>query len=172
MFSVNFLTETDNIRREPWPAVVRMLYPVWDDKMGILDIVGLTKRSVTLGVASLCFLTGCTSFPIEAQPPPTSAQTPAIGRWRQLTDVLDVALPSQQRRGSQRAVLSPVIQVEPSPQALIQLIERKRLLASPPIVRSTSYSPPQGLLLGANQEVIAANRLNFQASNRTLWRGY
>ena len=52
-----------------------------------------------------------------------------VGGWRQLADVLDIALPAQQRRGSQRAVLGAVIDVEPGPQALVQLFQRERLFA-------------------------------------------
>jgi hypothetical protein len=48
---------------------------------------------------------------------------------RQLADVFDIALPAQQRRGSQRAVFGAVVDVEPRPQALVQLLQRERLLA-------------------------------------------
>ena len=58
-------------------------------------------------------------------------ETAEVGGWRQLADVFDIALPTQQRRGSQGAVLGAVINVEPGPQAVVQLIERERLLAGP-----------------------------------------
>ena len=51
-----------------------------------------------------------------------------IGGRRELADLLDIALPAQQRSGSQRAVLGAVIGVfDPGPQAVVQLFERERL---------------------------------------------
>jgi len=52
-----------------------------------------------------------------------------VGGRRQLADVLDVALPTQQRRGPQGAVLGAVINVEPRPQTLVQLFQSERLFA-------------------------------------------
>lgn len=43
--------------------------------------------------------------------------------------MLDIALPTQQRRGPQCAVLGAVIEVEPGPQTLVQLFQRERLFA-------------------------------------------
>ena len=48
---------------------------------------------------------------------------------RELANVLDVALPAQQRRGPQGAVLGAVIDVEPRPQTLVQLFQGERLFA-------------------------------------------
>src|SRR6202142_2432012 len=54
-------------------------------------------------------------------------ETPQIGGWRKLADLFDIALPTQQRRGLQRAVLMAVIDsVEPVPQALVELLEREQ----------------------------------------------
>ena len=36
------------------------------------------KQNVARGIASLCFLAACTSFPIEAQQRPASAQEPTM----------------------------------------------------------------------------------------------
>jgi hypothetical protein len=52
-----------------------------------------------------------------------------VGGRRQLADVLDVALPTQQRCGPQGAVLGAVINVEPRPQTLVQLFQSERLFA-------------------------------------------
>ena len=55
-----------------------------------------------------------------------------IGGRRQLTDVLDIALPAQQRGGPQGAVLGAVIGVfDPGPQTVVQLFQRERLFADP-----------------------------------------
>ena len=56
-------------------------------------------------------------------------ETAEVGGRRQLADVLDIALPTQQGVVPREAVLGAVIDVEPGPQALVQLFERERLLA-------------------------------------------
>jgi len=43
--------------------------------------------------------------------------------------VLDIALPAQQRRGSERTMLGAVVDVEPGPQSLVQFLQRERLFA-------------------------------------------
>src|SRR5580700_5666803 len=51
------------------------------------------------------------------------------GRW-QLPDMLDVTLPAHQRGGPQRAVFGAVVGiVDPGPQALVEILQRERLLA-------------------------------------------
>src|SRR5262245_54304359 len=56
-------------------------------------------------------------------------ETTEVSGGRQLADVLDIALPTQQRRGPQGTVLGAVIDIGPGPQSLVQLIERERWLA-------------------------------------------
>ena len=56
-------------------------------------------------------------------------ETAEVGGRRQLANVLDVALPTEQGRGPQAAVLAAVVEVEPGPQALVQLFQRQRLFA-------------------------------------------
>ena len=63
--------------------------------------------------------------PIQA----VEEETAEVGGRRQLTDVLDIALPAQQGRGAQAAVLGAVVDVEPGPQAFVQLLQRQRLFA-------------------------------------------
>jgi hypothetical protein len=46
--------------------------------VGIPGKVGLTKQNIARGVASIFFLAGCASSPIEPQQPRTSAQPPTI----------------------------------------------------------------------------------------------
>ena len=51
-----------------------------------------------------------------------------IGGRRELADVLDIALPAQQRGGAQGAVLGAVIGVfDPGPETVVQLFQRERL---------------------------------------------
>src|SRR5580700_40835 len=54
-------------------------------------------------------------------------ETTQIGGRRKLADLFDIALPTQQRRGLQRAVLMAVIDsFEPMPQALVELLDREQ----------------------------------------------
>ncbi len=53
-------------------------------------------------------------------------QAAQIGGGRQLPDVLDIALPAQQRRGVQGAVFGAVINIDPLPQALVQLLQSEQ----------------------------------------------
>jgi len=50
-----------------------------------------------------------------------------VGGGRKLADVIDVALPAQQGRGLERAVLAAMVDgVEPVPEALVQLVQREQ----------------------------------------------
>jgi len=56
-------------------------------------------------------------------------QAAQVGRGRKLANALDIALPAEQRRGSDPVVLGAVIDLDPSPESLVQLLERKREFA-------------------------------------------
>jgi hypothetical protein len=47
-------------------------------------------------------------------------ETAEVGGRRQLANVLDIALPTEQRRGPQAGVVGAVVEVEPGPQALVR----------------------------------------------------
>lgn len=54
-------------------------------------------------------------------------ETAQIGCGRELADLIDIALPAQQRCGSEGAVLGAVIGVfDPGPEPFIQFVERKQ----------------------------------------------
>jgi hypothetical protein len=52
-----------------------------------------------------------------------------VSSGRQLAEVLDIALPTGQRGGAQSTVLGAVIDVDPNPQALVQLFQGERWFA-------------------------------------------
>src|SRR5690242_9723139 len=72
-----------------------------------------------------------------------------VGGRRQLANVLDVALPTEQGRGPQAAVLGAVVEVEPGPQALVQLFQRQRLFAVQVVQELFAYRPEEAFDLSS-----------------------
>ena len=93
-------------------------------------------------------------------------ETAQIGRRRELADLLDIALPAQQRSGAQGAVFGAVIDVfDPDPETVVQLFERERVFGIEVGEELIAYGAKAALDLAAALGLIGT-RVNDQSAER------
>src|ERR1700720_4009738 len=98
-----------------------------------------------------------------------------IGRRRELPNVFDVALPTQQRSGPERAVLGAMIDAfDPDPETIIQLVERERTFGIEVSEELVAHGPEATLDFPAAFGLVRTRMNNQRAerghNTRQLWR--